>query len=49
MKDLDDLLDSKPAWRQCPRCNKTFPSDDSLIQHMKSIHFDESHTSEFAK
>ncbi len=38
LKDISDLLDSKPEWKQCPRCNKWLPSQDHLFRHYELVH-----------
>lgn len=38
MTDISDLLDCKPAWECCPRCNKWLPSHEALVHHWELVH-----------
>jgi len=38
MVDISDLLDSKPEWKQCPKCNKWLPSQNALYRHYELLH-----------
>jgi len=38
MVDISDLLDCKPEWKQCKKCNAWLSSEESLIRHYEFSH-----------
>jgi len=38
LRDISGLLDPKPFWRQCPKCNAWLPSEDALFHHFELRH-----------